>query len=252
MEHEEYTTYPCCGKKYNGEKAIISLTSWKARINDVSKTLFSLIKTCQGFHIVLVLSEEEFPQKEKELPETLLLFVNNNLIELLWTKLNLFSHKKYFYTMQKYKNVPIILADDDLTYVQNFAELLYDVWKEHQNSIVCCRAHNIRFLEKRILPYRYWDYETLKPNGKSLFFTSGGGVIFPPNCLKISNETLQDIEKAITADDVLLNALALKYDIPKINLHKHVYVERKENIKTGLAQLNTCGQNLNDIYIQNF
>ena len=31
MEHEEYTAenYPSFGKKYNGEKAIISLTSWK-------------------------------------------------------------------------------------------------------------------------------------------------------------------------------------------------------------------------------
>jgi hypothetical protein len=64
--------YNSSGKKYNGEKAIISLTSWKARINTVSKTLCSLIKQCPGFHIVLVLSEEEFPQKEKELPENLM------------------------------------------------------------------------------------------------------------------------------------------------------------------------------------
>ena len=57
--------YPSSGKKYNGEKAIISLTSWKARIGTVAKTIFSLVKQCPGFHIVLVLSEEEFPQKEK-------------------------------------------------------------------------------------------------------------------------------------------------------------------------------------------
>jgi hypothetical protein len=57
---EEYTaeTYPSFGKKYNGEKAIISLTSWRARINTVAKTIYSLIKQCPGFHIVLVLSEE--------------------------------------------------------------------------------------------------------------------------------------------------------------------------------------------------
>lgn len=58
-------------KQYNGEKAIISLTSWKKRINTVSQTIFSLVKQCPGFHIVLVLSEEEFPEKEKELPEEL-------------------------------------------------------------------------------------------------------------------------------------------------------------------------------------
>ena len=56
MEHEEYTrdNYPTSGKKYNGEKAIISLTSWRARINTVDKTIYSLIKQCPGFHIVLV------------------------------------------------------------------------------------------------------------------------------------------------------------------------------------------------------
>lgn len=56
--------YKCSGKVYASEKAIISLTSWKKRIGTVSKTLYSLIKQCPGFHIVLVLSEEEFPRME--------------------------------------------------------------------------------------------------------------------------------------------------------------------------------------------
>lgn len=70
-------------KTYCGERAIISLTSWKARIGTVAKTIYSLIKQCPGFHIVLVLSEEEFPQKESELPESLMLFVDNDLVEIL-------------------------------------------------------------------------------------------------------------------------------------------------------------------------
>ena len=83
---EEYNRdtnpYPSFGKKYNGERGVISLTSWKARINTVSKTLFSLIQQCPGFHIVLVLSEEEFPKMCEELPENLMLFVENEMIEL--------------------------------------------------------------------------------------------------------------------------------------------------------------------------
>ena len=75
-------------KQYNGEIGIISLTSWKKRINEVSKTLYSLIQNCPGFHIVLVLSEEEFPLKEKELPENLTLFIDNNLIEIIWVYKN--------------------------------------------------------------------------------------------------------------------------------------------------------------------
>lgn len=123
-------------KEYQGEKAIISLTSWKARINTVGKTIYSLIKNCPGFHIVLVLSEEEFPQKEKELPEDLMLFVNNNLIEILWVYKNYKSFKKVLFTMDKYSDVPVISADDDCIYTCNYAQELYDKWKETKTNIV--------------------------------------------------------------------------------------------------------------------
>ncbi len=130
-EREEYTaeTYPSFGKKYNGEKAIISLTSWKARINTVSKTLYSLLTQCPGFHIVLVLSEEEFPKKMNALPKNLKLLVDNELIEIFWVYKNYKAFKKVLFTMNKYKDVPIISADDDLIYIKNYADFLYNKWK---------------------------------------------------------------------------------------------------------------------------
>jgi hypothetical protein len=160
---EEYTreNYPTSGKKYNGEKAIISLTSWRARINTVSKTLYSLIKQCPGFHIVLVLSEEEFPQKEKELPENLMVFVENELIELLWVWKNYKSFKKVLFTMDKYRDVPVISADDGCIYVKNFAQPLYDLWLLHKTDVIC----NV-----------YW-YNTFAPG-----CGGGSGVLYPPNC----------------------------------------------------------------------
>ena len=122
-------------KAYNSEKAIISLTSWKARIGTVGKTLFSLHKMCPGFHIVLVLSEDEFPQKEAELPESLMLFVDNDLIELLWVKQNTKSMKKVIYTMKRYPDVPVISADDDCLYTENYAEYLYAAWDKQRDTI---------------------------------------------------------------------------------------------------------------------
>ena len=138
MERQEYTaeTYPSFGKKYNGEKAIISLTSWRARINTVSKTIYSLIKQCPGFHIVLVLSEEEFPKKMKELPENLMLFVENKIIEVLWVYRNYKSFKKVLFTMNKYRHVPIISADDDCIYTGNYAQELYDAWIKNKNCVI--------------------------------------------------------------------------------------------------------------------
>lgn len=129
-------------RAYHGEKAIISLTSWKARIGTVSKTLFSLITMCPGFHIVLVLSEEEFPKKEAELPASLMALVNNNLIELLWVYKNYKSFKKVLFTMDKYRDVPVISADDDCIYTCNYAEELYRVWVQQPNSVIACTVEN--------------------------------------------------------------------------------------------------------------
>lgn len=135
---EEYTreTYPSFGKKYNGEKAIISMTSWKMRIATCSKTIYSLLKQCPGFHIVLVLSEEEFPKMMDELPDNLKLFVDNELIEVLWVFRNYKSFKKVLFTMDKYRDVPVISADDDCLYCYNYAEELYVTWQQHKDSCI--------------------------------------------------------------------------------------------------------------------
>ena len=145
-------------KIYNGEKAIISLTSWKARINTVGKTLYSLLKMCPGFHIVLVLSEEEFPKKEEELPEELMLFVDNDLIEILWVYKNYKAFKKVLFTMDKYRDVPVISADDDCIYIINYAQELYDILLNNKDS----------FITYRITKQKYdcietWGFATLHP-----------------------------------------------------------------------------------------
>ena len=132
-------------KQYNGEKAIISLTSWKARISTVAKTIYSLVKQCPGFHIVLVLSEEEFPRKEAELPENLMLFVDNDLLEILWVYKNYKSFKKVLFTMDKYRDVPVISADDDCIYTCNYAQELYDIWVKYKDNPIAYRRSKIPF-----------------------------------------------------------------------------------------------------------
>lgn len=160
---EEYNRdvnpYPSFGKKYNGEKAIISLTSWKARINTVSKTLFSLLKQCPGFHIVLVLSEEEFPKMCEELPENLMLFVENEMIELMFVYKNYKSFKKVLFTMDKYRDVPVISADDDCIYTCNYAQILYKKWEKNKNCVITNDGR------------KRWDVQWVK----------GPNTLYPPN-----------------------------------------------------------------------
>jgi len=206
MEHEEYTrdNYPTSGKKYNGEKAIISLTSWKARINTVDKTIYSLIKQCPGFHIVLVLSEEEFPKREEELPERLMLFVENELIELLWVYKNYKSLKKWLFTQDKYPDVPIISADDDREYIINYAEELYQKWLENKESLIT------------IYPIKLYKR------------TAGPSTLYYPKCF--GNFTIKDMlnNKHLTvyesADDGYYEMLRGKFkDSNVICIHKNPF-----------------------------
>lgn len=206
---EEYTreTYPSFGKKYNGEKAIISLTSWRARINTVSKTLFSLLKQCPGFHIVLVLSEEEFPKMMDELPENLKVFAENELIEILWVYKNYKSFKKVLFTMDKYRDVPVISADDDCIYTCNYAQMLYDKWIKNKNSFITCYGTKVR----------------------NTPHTGGAACLFPPYIFKTFGiNILQEsyIYTFTNQDDNFYTVLRDKLNLKRyitLNNFKHIY-----------------------------
>lgn len=243
MEHEEYTrdNYPTSGKKYNGEKAIISLTSWRARINTVDKTIYSLIKQCPGFHIVLVLSEEEFPKREEELPERLMLFVENELIELLWVYKNYKSFKKVLFTMDKYRDIPVISADDDCIYTCNYAEMLYQKWCKHKSyQIITATSCKVKDFT---VPYGYatlytpkiFNFQKIKKSfdvclEKNILHEDLIYAIYGFETLKILslNKKISAIAKAsidnrTNSNYVLLKSIPLNFQIETIMASIHEY-----------------------------
>ena len=206
MEQEDYSKiyeYESIGKEYAGEKACISLTSWKARINTVSKTLYSLLKQCPGFHIVLVLSKDEFPLMEKELPDNLMLFVENKLIELFWIRPNLKSFKKVLFTMDKYRDVPVISADDDCIYTCNYAQMLYDEWKKNPD----CNITNDG------MPYHY--HKMIWGRGPNTLYSLKFNFI----CNKLN---ILKVIKNIKCyeDDSFYGTICKKHNIKYVDLHK--------------------------------
>lgn len=120
----------------NKHLGIISLTTWKARIDIVEWTLASLCIHCPEFHKVLVLSEDEFPGGVDSLPEHIRVMESAGMVEILWVKKNYKAFKKVLFTMQKYPDAIVISADDDCYYTQNYAKRLYDTATMYNNSIV--------------------------------------------------------------------------------------------------------------------
>ena len=139
-------------KEYNNEKAIISLTSWTKRINHCDETIKSLIKNCKGFHIVLVLAVEEFPNRERDLPKQLLKL--HDYFEILWVEKNYKAFKKVIFTMDKYRDIPVISADDDLIYTTNYAQRLYNKWIDNKKSFITYMSKN---------KFNTWGFGTLFP-----------------------------------------------------------------------------------------
>lgn len=122
------------------ERIIATLTSYRGRIADVGKVIFSILQnTLQPYKIVLNLSTDEFPNKEKELPADLLALTSTDKFEIFWVKENTKQFKKLIPTLERFPDDIIISIDDDVIYPNHFIETLCKEFCEigKANPITC-------------------------------------------------------------------------------------------------------------------
>lgn len=172
-------------KLYNNEQVVISLTSWTKRIDNVHKTIQSLLQWCGYCHIVLVLSTDEFPRQEKELPQELIKLIEGDFIELLWVKRNCKAYKKYFFTAAKYPEAIVVTADDDSIYTSDFVGELYSHWKKNKNGIVTFRS----------------TIPSMKREYKTTCLQYGVATLYPPNYY-------DDVGLKLITDETIFNQIA--------------------------------------------
>lgn len=231
----------------NDDKIIVSLTSFPKRINKVwmvIETMFN--QTHKPDKIVLTLSELQFP--DKKLPQKLLEQTQRGL-EIIWTKDDIRSHKKYYYTMQKYPNSIVITADDDILYEKSLIEKLIEFHQKYPKYILC-NSGALKIGEN----YLNWKRLFFQPTQPAfeVMQLGGTGTLYPPHSL-YKDVFRKDIflEICPLADDIWLNAMTVLNDT-KILKTDYKYWQMpilyKDNVT--LHSINN-GQNQNTIQIGN-
>ena len=218
-------------------KVIVSMTSYPKRIGYVKKALESIYcQTYQPNEVILWLAEEQFPNKEECIPESLLQLVKSHKLKIRWCD-NLKPHKKYFYAFQENPEALIITVDDDLVYKANMIETLVLSYLLHPNAVSAVRTHLMAIDREAdgtacILPYDLWIKEYDECVGKPsmhLLCTGGAGALYPAwlfDEMVFDKSLIMDI--CPDADDIWLKILETIAGIPVVLATKYTglaYIE---------------------------
>ncbi len=206
-------------------KLIVSLTTFGPRIGDLVYVVFSLLlNSVLPEKIVISVSEEDFPGREKDFPDLLNEIIRlSGLVEIIWTA-NTRSYKKLVPVLQKYPGYTIITVDDDIFYP---AGLIGDLYEEHlmyPDVVIAARAHLIDSEEHCLKPYREWKRDTrLSFPSFRVLPTGCGGVLYPPNCF---SEDVSDVSLftrlAPTTDDLWFWAMSTMKGVKKKVLRRRI------------------------------
>lgn len=228
------------------QKVIVSLTSFPARIKYVSKTISSLLdQTLKPDMVILWLGNEEFPNKEDDLPKDLLRLKEYGLT-IKWCK-DIKSFKKFIPAYKEFPNDLIVTVDDDIYYDRNMLEILYKSYLKEPQYIHCHRCTKIYYKNGKIKAKaggkKYYNYPSFANK-----LCGMGGVIYPPNSL-YKDITDENLFKTLcpTNDDIWFWLMAVLQGT-KVKVVKHNIPQPAEIDETidgpCLTKINDHGQKL--------
>lgn len=235
--------------------AIVSLTSHPGRINIVGKTIETLInQTVQPNRITLWLAEEEFPNRDKDLPKDLIVRRNTcDFFDINWVKDDLKPHKKYLYAMKKYQDKPIIIVDDDVYYDKHLIENLLDSYKKFPDCVSAMRTNLIGFKrDGSFMDYEGWimGYRALQDMPSTQLVPTGvGGVLYPPHALPKETFDIEAIKgNCLFCDDLWLKVWACHAGLKTV-MPEHFCIEKiiENSQDTALWKMNVRQGNNNDV-----
>jgi hypothetical protein len=226
--------------KKRQNKILVSLTSYPQSFVFIPELIdFIRNKTFQINNIYLFLYKSDIK------------YINFTISDLKITPTdkNLRSHLKYFYSMKLFRDYAIIILDDDIGYLDDTFESLFNAYIENPNIISGKRTHLMTQSNNGDYKgYFNWIFQQnfVKEANFSLILTNVGSTIFPPNILNINEKLLLIINETITCDDLTLkylsnikgiptklvvnnNFLGIKRILPKTNDKPLYYINLKNN-----------------------
>ena len=198
---------------------VVSVTSWEKRIKILPKCLYYFIKnqTVKPDKIIITLSSDEFPNKEQDLPDDLLLLIDAFNIELSWVKKNIYAHKKYE-VFKKYYNDYVIIIDDDIYYPNDYIEKLLEYSNLYPESVICYSSNMVTYDE-----IKHYDGFVSEPNIKTQLLS--GLSCYPPHTFPLESYSFENVRDEISpfCDDSWINAWLIKTNTPICSIKDFKY-----------------------------
>jgi len=232
-------------------ECIVSLTSHtKSRLEQLPKILFSSILRYNksNFKVVLTLYKDDIPFITSDL-QTL---IDNDVIELIIAEENLRSHLKYFYVMKKYKDLPIITIDDDIVYPVKMFDYMLDEHHKYPNFVLCRSCQQFTYSNNTINHTKQWLWNPVNNISHINHAEGYGGILYPPNCLNITDRLIPEIKDTIMSDDIYLSILEIRnrvkvYYLPNM---RHEFVLATKGEESISLHPNIVA--INDSYVDKF
>ena len=247
LEAESLT--PISGNHKLPEQLIVSLTSYKARFNNLHLTLRSLLlQETQPDLLILWIAEHE----KNDIPNSVWELEQYGLSIRFCDDLR--SYKKIIPALEAYPDSFIVTADDDIYYQPDWLQKLVESWDGDYKTIIAHRAHKIR-LDDNGQPVSYhdwkWQVGPEEPADGLIIPTGCGGIMYPPHAFHedVSKSELF-IELCPDADDIWLYWMAsLNGAKAKRSDYDFQMIEWQAHDTDPLWKKNIYGGN-NDTYIR--
>ncbi len=231
---------------------IVSFTSYPERIPTIHIMVESVFRqTIAPEKTILWLSDDQFPEREKNLPESLRSFLDKGL-EIRFVQGDLKPHKKYYYAMQEFPDKPVITLDDDVIYPEDTLSKLWNSYQSFPHAVSAIRAHRIAITDGKIGKYNEWTQnEPMFYRRPSMlaFATGVGGVLYPPGCMPPVAFDKNLIEKhCLLGDDIWLKCMEILTGTPTVSADVDASFEYVEGTQDTALWRNNQSKGYNDAY----